>query len=89
MDDLISKKALLETYDKVHQGPPGRARKLIEEAPDAIVRCKDCRWGDWSRNEKGEKMILCYNGDTGIEDGYLHKPDWFCAERENKGGDAQ
>ena len=49
-----------------------------------LVRCKDCRWGDWSRNGKGEHMILCYNGDTGIEDGYLHEPDWFCAEGKRK-----
>ena len=51
-----------------------------------IVRCKNCRWGDRSRNGKGEEMILCYNGDTGIEDGYLHEPDWFCAEGERKEG---
>ena len=43
MDDLISRSALLEAYDKAHQGPPGGARKLIESAPDAIVRCKDCK----------------------------------------------
>ena len=49
-----------------------------------LVLCKDCRWGDWSRNGKGEEMILCYNGDTGIEDGYLHEPDWFCAEGEQR-----
>ena len=49
-----------------------------------LVRCKDCKWGDWSRNGKGEEMILCYNGNTGIEDGYLQEPDWFCAEGERK-----
>ena len=57
----------------------------ITPLPD-VVRCKDCRWGDRSRNGKGEEMILCYNGDTGIEDGYLHEPDWFCAEGERKEG---
>lgn len=36
-NDLISRKALLEAYDKAHQGPPGGARKLIEEAPDGII----------------------------------------------------
>lgn len=51
-----------------------------------LVRCKDCRWGDRSRNGKGEEMILCYNGDTGIEDGYLHEPDWYCCEGERKEG---
>ena len=33
-DDLISRKDLLASYDKAHQGPPGGARKLIEEAPE-------------------------------------------------------
>ena len=45
MADLISRKALLAEYDRVHIGPPGGARKLIEDAPavDAVpVRCKDC-----------------------------------------------
>jgi hypothetical protein len=34
MGDLISRKDLLESYDKDHPGPPGGARKLIEEAPE-------------------------------------------------------
>ena len=33
MDELISRKALLAEYDRVHVGPPGGTRKLIEEAP--------------------------------------------------------
>ena len=33
MNDLISRKALLAEYDRVHVGEPGRARKLIEDAP--------------------------------------------------------
>ena len=51
-----------------------------------VVMCKDCRWGDRSLNGKGEEMILCYNSDTGIEDGYLHEPDWYCREGECKEG---
>ena len=35
MDDLISRSWLLSEYDKRHKGPPGGARKLIEEAPSA------------------------------------------------------
>ena len=35
MDDLISRGWLLAEYDKRHKGPPGGARKLIEEAPSA------------------------------------------------------
>ena len=32
-DDLISRQALLEEYDRLHVGEPGRARKMIEDAP--------------------------------------------------------
>ena len=32
-EDAISRSALLAAYDAAHQGPPGGARKLIEEAP--------------------------------------------------------
>lgn len=31
---LINREALLAEYDRVHVGPPGGARKLIEEAPE-------------------------------------------------------
>ena len=43
--DLISRSSLLAKYDEQHEGPPGRARKLIEDEPPAqseIVYCKDC-----------------------------------------------
>ena len=44
---LIDANALIAEYDRVHIGPPGGARKLMEEAPaiDAVevVRCKDCK----------------------------------------------
>lgn len=30
---LINKEALIAEYDRVHQGPPGGARKLMEDAP--------------------------------------------------------
>ena len=32
-NDLISRAALLAEYDRVHVGPPGGARKLMENAP--------------------------------------------------------
>lgn len=37
-NDLISRSALINAYDRAHKGPPGGARKLIEDAPaiDAI-----------------------------------------------------
>ena len=43
---LIDANALIAEYDRVHVGDPGKARKLIADAPtvDAVevVRCKDC-----------------------------------------------
>lgn len=33
MDDLIYRDKLLAAYDTTHKGPPGLARKLIQEAP--------------------------------------------------------
>lgn len=42
MDDLISRSWLLSEYDKRHKGPPGGARKLIEEASSA--QPKSGRW---------------------------------------------
>lgn len=43
---LIDANELIAEYDRVHIGEPGKARKLMEEAPtvDAVevVRCKDC-----------------------------------------------
>lgn len=37
MAEYIEREALLSAYDKAHKGPPGEARKLIEEAPAADV----------------------------------------------------
>ena len=36
MSDLISRKALLAEYDRVHIGAPGGARKLMEDAPAVV-----------------------------------------------------
>jgi Pyruvate/2-oxoacid:ferredoxin oxidoreductase delta subunit len=45
---VIDADALLAEYDRAHVGEPGRARKLIEDAPtidaELVVRCKDCKF---------------------------------------------
>ena len=45
---LIDANALIAEYDRVHIGEPGKARKLMEDAPtiDAVevVRCKECKY---------------------------------------------
>ena len=51
MDDLISRKALLAEYDRVHIGPPGGARKLIEEFPAA------CHMTNTDANSVRERLI--------------------------------
>lgn len=40
--DAISRSALLAAYDAAHQGPPGGARKLIEEAPPLDAQEHTC-----------------------------------------------
>lgn len=49
MAEYIEREALLAAYDKAHKGPPGEARKLIEEAPAVKIlflcdgqQCKRC-----------------------------------------------
>ena len=51
--DVIDRNALLDEYDREHIGEPGKARKLIEEAPRVdAVEVVHGRWinegdGDW------------------------------------------
>lgn len=49
-----------------------------------VVRCKDCKWGEPTKNCYGEDRIICGNDDTYI-DRYITVPaDWFCADGERK-----
>lgn len=47
MSDYIEREAVLAEYDRQHKGPPGGARKIIEEFPAsdvvAVVRCGNCK----------------------------------------------
>ena len=83
IDDLISRSALLEAYDKAHKGPPGGARKLIEEAPEAVIRCKDCKFRQSrvSRIIDGIECNLCE-----IVKGYK-SADWFCGDGKRRDDD--
>ena len=68
-NDLISRKALIAEYDRVHIGEPGKARKLIEDAPtvDAVEvvhgrweyhwfdsYCSECGW-----ENKADSVTRC------------------------------
>ena len=93
MDDLISRSWLLSEYDKRHKGPPGGARKLIEEAPSAqsdMVRCKDCKhwipydwmfsevWQSQNIDDYPEDEIACNISDMSM------KANDFCSRAERR-----
>lgn len=61
-NDLISRKALLEAYDKAHQGPPGGARKLMEEAlaVDAALVVHG-KWLERHRKQKSPEGYYYWN----------------------------
>ena len=63
MNDLISRKALIAEYDRVHIGPPGGARKLMEDAPAVNAVVLPCKIGDtvWAiRFPAGKPIIKQY-----------------------------
>lgn len=61
MDDYISRRELLVRYDAEHKGAPGRARKLIEQAPAADVA--PVVHGKWIINEyEYFTCSVCGNG---------------------------
>ena len=72
MNDLISRKALIAEYDRVHIGPPGGARKLMEDAPavqqwipveeglpESYVNVIVCRCDGVNRSVGVEYVTLC------------------------------
>lgn len=60
MTEYINKQALLAEYDCVHVGPPGGARKLIEEAPPADVQTVvHGRWTFYSSYGEDEYEYEC------------------------------
>ena len=78
---LIDANALIAEYDRVHIGPPGGARKLMEDAPtvDAVevVRCKDCEYFD---PEKALRQGGIWCGYWGTDP----DPDDFCSHGERR-----
>ena len=84
MSDCISRAALLAAYDAAHVGPPGGARKLIEEASAVevapVVRCKDC--------DKSERSSLFGRGWRFCENNKQHhRDDHFCSYGARKEAD--
>ena len=88
MNDLISRKALIAEYDRVHIGPPGGARKLMEEAPSVeaveVVRCKDCKWYKEGKYLAPNKFCYRLKDRSGEHIGYNFSDDDFCSYGERK-----
>lgn len=60
MNDLISRKELLAAYDREHIGTPGRARKLIENAP--AIDAAPVIHAHWQESREGwEVRHFCSN----------------------------
>ena len=82
---LIDANALIAEYDRVHIGGPGKARKLIVDAPtvDAVpvVRCENCR----KRNTW--ECAMHYESEDGKEQYGWEDDNDFCSWGERKVGD--
>ena len=82
---LIDANALIAEYDRVHIGEPGKARKLMENAPtvDAVevVRCRDCK--HWHK----ETLFCDYMPYVEAQDRVNWYADDFCSYGERKGSD--
>lgn len=87
---LIYREDLIAEYDRVHIGEPGKARKLIADAPavDAVevVRCKDCK-----HYKEGELLApnkFCFRLMHPTEPrhiGYNFSGEDFCSHGERRG----
>lgn len=56
-------------------------QKGYEDREAKIVRCKDCRYGQYCTD--GETTYQCFKWNSS-EFGALHEQDWFCADGERK-----
>ncbi len=71
MNDLISRKALIAEYDRVHIGPPGGARKLMEDAP--TVDAVPVVHGRWVKAKDGyTRCSACNSRGTAVKAHYCH-----------------
>lgn len=85
---LIDANALIAEYDRVYIGEPGKARKLMEDAPtiDAVevVRCQQCKHHYWEQEPcHGKTVHYCKLPHMiGVE---VFK-EFFCSCGERKEG---
>lgn len=84
VDTKTLEEYLVEFGVKIGFLMPEKAEQLLKEHPQ-IVRCKDCKHGqyeEWDNGECVDKTVYC--------DSYgIHKPDWYCADGERKDSDGE
>ena len=88
---LIDANALIAEYDRVHIGEPGKARKLIADAPtvDAVpvVRCRECmHWKPTGSKAGNSFSDMEYIGGCEFTN-YCRRESDFCSYGERKDGD--
>ena len=84
MDDLISRKALLAAYDRVHIGEPGMERKLMEDAP--TVDAVEVVHGWWITVENREYLgVRCSNCQKWFDEKTNYCPN--CGARMKEGNE--
>lgn len=78
-DEYVSRKWLIDEYHRRHQGPPGGALKMIEEAPAAdVVEVKHGRWID--RMLDNFRKYECACSECGAR--YIGNYDQYCEPDE-------
>ena len=87
---LIDANALIAEYDRVHIGEPGKARKLMADAPtvDAVevVRCRDCQHWKPTGSKAGNSFSdMEYIGGCEFTK-YCRRESDFCSYGERKEG---
>lgn len=89
---LIDRDALLAEYDRWHEGPPGKAREMIANAPAVgivgdlksvpFVHCKDCV--HMKLLDSGYRYCLVWRGVNGLGDeGFCNYGEKRCESPES------
>lgn len=75
---MIDADALVAAYDAAHEGPPGKARALILNAPTVyavpVLRCRECR--EYSGVNLSILGMPCGECE---KFGHVCAPDEFCS----------
>ena len=71
-EDYVSRQLLLDEYDRLHKGPPGKARTIIETAPSSDV--EPVRHGRWIIYSARDCLYTCSECRSVPRDRYPYCP---------------